>query len=72
MNTDTALWQVVINMPDALKSELLNYAEYLVTKYPKNIVQDQHNEEHGYGSWAGQIFMSSDFDDPMEELEEYM
>ncbi|PZO43718.1 MAG: hypothetical protein DCF19_03555 [Pseudanabaena frigida] len=73
MNTDTALWQVVINMPDALKTELLHYAEYLLIKYPKVIPIDAPDEQqHGYGSWAGQIFMSSDFDEPLEELEEYM
>lgn len=74
MNTDTALWQVVINMPDALKTELLHYAEYLLNKYPQIIPIDKPTEQqqHGYGSWAGHIFMSSDFDEPLEELEEYM
>jgi Protein of unknown function (DUF2281) len=26
----------------------------------------------GYGSWAGQIVMSDDFDAPLEDLKEYM
>ncbi len=74
MNTDTALWQVVINMPDTLKTELLHYAEYLLNKYPiaKTVEEQPIKQQHGYGSWAGQIFMSSDFDEPLEELEEYM
>ena len=74
MNTDTALWQVVINMPDTLKTELLHYAEYLLNKYPTVKIVDEQpaKQQHGYGSWAGQIFMSSDFDEPLEELEEYM
>ena len=28
--------------------------------------------EHGYGNWAGQIIMSNDFDEPLEDLAEYM
>jgi hypothetical protein len=74
MNIDIALWQVVINMPDTLKTELLHYAEYLLNKYPiaKTVEEQPTKQQHGYGSWAGQIFMSSDFDEPLEELEEYM
>ncbi len=65
MSTDTALWQAIMNMPDALKTELLHYAEYLVDKYPKIKILNQHSEQqHGYGSWAGQISMSDDFDEP--------
>ncbi|MFB2875777.1 DUF2281 domain-containing protein [Floridanema aerugineum] len=70
MNTDTALWKAISNMPDALKTELLHYAEYLLEKYP-NIPQTnkETEESHGYGSWAGKIIMSDDFDAPLEELE---
>lgn len=73
MNTDAALWQVVLKMPDALKIELLDYAEYLLTKY-QNITKSTEKPEknHGYGSWAGQIIMADDFDEPLADLEEYM
>jgi len=52
----------------------LHYAEYLLNKYPiaKTVDEQPAKQQHGYGSWAGQIFMSSDFDEPLEELEEYM
>lgn len=36
MNTELALWKVVINLPESLKKELLHYAEYLREKYPNN------------------------------------
>lgn len=73
MSTDTALWKAVINMPDSLKTELLHYAEYLIEKYQKIKKSDEQIEKsHGYGSWAGQIFMSDDFDEPLADLEEYM
>ncbi|MDB9397353.1 DUF2281 domain-containing protein [Microcystis aeruginosa] len=32
MSIDSALKNIVENMPDALKTELLHYAEYLLTK----------------------------------------
>jgi hypothetical protein len=38
--------------------------------------QDENQQDleksHGYGSWAGQIIMSDDFDEPLEDLKEYM
>ena len=67
MNTELALWQVVISLPESLKTELLHYAEYLREKYPNGQqYQEKMENAHGYGSWAGQIIMSDDFDEPLE------
>lgn len=73
MNIELALWKVVISLPESLKRELLHYAEYLQEKYPNN-QQSQEKVEtaQGYGSWAGQIIISDDFDEPLEDLAEYM
>ena len=73
MDTELALWRVVINLPESLRKELLHYAEYLRDKALDN-KQDQKTIEvtQGYGSWAGQIIMSDDFDEPLEDLAEYM
>ncbi|MCF4966265.1 type II toxin-antitoxin system VapB family antitoxin [Nostoc sp. CMAA1605] len=73
MNTDAALWQAVLKMPDVLKTELLHYAEYLLANYP-NLTKptEKLEKQHGYGSWATQIIMSDDFDEPLADLEEYM
>ncbi|MDJ0799051.1 MAG: DUF2281 domain-containing protein [Calothrix sp. MO_167.B12] len=73
MDTELALWKIVISLPESLKTELLHYAEYLREKYPNN-KQSQSKMEtaQGYGSWAGQIIMSDDFDEPLEDLAEYM
>ncbi|GGA17587.1 DUF2281 domain-containing protein [Okeania sp. KiyG1] len=73
MNTDLALWKVVINLPESLKKELLNYAEYLRKKYPNNQQSTEKMETFkGYGSWADKIIMSDDFDEPLEDLAEYI
>ncbi|NEO40003.1 MAG: DUF2281 domain-containing protein [Moorea sp. SIOASIH] len=74
MNTELALWKVVISLPESLKTELLHYADYLREKYQNNTQYHQEKMEttQGYGSWAGQIIMSDDFDEPLEDLAEYM
>ena len=64
---------MLLILPESLKTELLHYAEYLREKYPNN-EQSQENMEtaRGYGSWSGKIIMSDDFDQPLEDLAEYM
>jgi len=62
MNTEAAILQVFEKMPENLKQELLHYAEYLVQNQSLENFQEQLGEPHGYGSWAGKIIMSDDFD----------
>ncbi|MEB3343250.1 DUF2281 domain-containing protein [Okeania sp.] len=66
MNIELALWKVVINLPESLKTELLHYVEYLQEKYPHNQQYQEKIETVGrYGSWADKIIMSDDFDEPL-------
>ncbi len=66
-------------LPDFLQIEVLHYIEFLQDRYVKNSLSsrsqttNQETEQrHGYGSMAGQLIMSVDFDEPLEDLEEYM
>jgi hypothetical protein len=79
MSTDTALWKAVFNMPDSLKIELLHYAEYLLEKYPNAQGNTKQAEEILQkrplaGSMKGTFVLPlpNDFDEPLEEFEEYM
>jgi Protein of unknown function (DUF2281) len=73
MTIDLQIFQTVIKMPESLKKEILHYAKYLLEKHAKTeSSQEQLEQHHGYGSWAGQIVMSDDFDQPLEDLKEYM
>ncbi len=42
MNTELALGQMVTNLPESLKIEILHYAEYLQEKYPNNRQHQQN------------------------------
>jgi hypothetical protein len=35
-------------------------------------IQAEPEKKYGYGSLAGQIIMSDDFDEPLEDLQDYM
>ena len=73
MTIDIEIFQTVLKMPESLKKEILHYAKYLLEKHTKTESSQEKLEQlHGYGSWGGQIVMSDDFDQPLEELREYM
>jgi hypothetical protein len=73
MPIDIEIFQTIVKMPESLKTEILHYAKYLLEKHgTSESSQEKLEEIHGYGSWVGQIFMSDDFDQPLEDLKEYM
>jgi hypothetical protein len=70
-------------LPENLQVEILHYSEYLLSRYSqekqtketsKDISsnQKQSKKRGGYGILKGKIWMSEDFDEPLEELKEYM
>jgi Protein of unknown function (DUF2281) len=80
MSTEIALLKIVENLPNSLKIELLHYAEYLITKSStlqkaeEKKVEDVTVKKPLAGSMKGTFVLplSEDFDDPLEEFEEYM
>ncbi|MEA5512340.1 DUF2281 domain-containing protein [Crocosphaera sp. UHCC 0190] len=74
MSTDTALWNIVENMPDSLKIELLQYAEYLMTKslhlQPEEKSEEITTKKVLAGSMKGTFILplSEDFDEPLEDF----
>lgn len=68
-------------LPDTLKTEVEHYIEFLLEKYTHNKPSQktsQISEENpkkkrdGFGILKGKIWMSEDFDEPLEEMKEYM
>jgi hypothetical protein len=63
--------KIFAKMPDALKIEVLHYAEYLLTKgIEKSSIASDHIPKKKYrqaGTMAGLIVMSDDFDEPLSE-----
>ena len=66
-------------LPDFLKTEVECHIDSLLEKYVENkmplgqgAVEEMFENSHGYGSLAGKIIMSDDFDESLEELQEYM
>jgi hypothetical protein len=73
-------------LPESLQNELLHYIEFLIEKYtrtsldtPKNpsgafrgLTEEEAEKQYGYCNMAGQIAIADDFDEPLEELADYV
>lgn len=77
MTIEVSILKNVEKLPESVKQSVLLYTEFLVSQHPeeksKEVVSENDPEKnYGYGSLAGQIVMSDDFDEPLEDLKEYM
>jgi len=79
ISLDDEVLKIFAKMPDAIKIEVLHYAEYLLNKgiekssgiaiASNDIPQEKYRQA---GTMAGLIVMSDDFDEPLAEMQEYM
>jgi hypothetical protein len=70
MINEEEIFSKIHKMPDNLKSEILDYVEFLFNKY--NLKQEQKKIIPKFGSAKGKYIMSDDFDEPLEDFKEYM
>ena len=59
-------------LPESLQTEVLHYIEFSIEKQAKNSTQEKPTKRGGLGIWKGKIWMSDDFDEPLEDLKDYM
>ena len=59
-------------LPESLQTEVLHYIKFLLEKQSKNSTQEQPTKRGGLGIWKYKIRMSDDFDEPLEDMKEYV
>jgi hypothetical protein len=74
---DVELTQILLTMSQSLKIELLHYAEYLIGRHSQNNSESIPRSEiskkmRQAGLLKGKIRMSDDFDEPLEDMKDYM
>ncbi|MBD2175498.1 DUF2281 domain-containing protein [Pseudanabaena sp. FACHB-1998] len=79
ISLDDEVLKIFAKMPDALKIEVLHYAEYLLNKGIEKssgsaIASDgiPKKKYRQAGTMTGLIVMAEDFDEPLAEMQEYM
>lgn len=77
MKIETKILEIVSQMPEALKKELLHYTEYLFENYSQaeevsTSLEESKKKRGGFGILKGKLWVSEDFDEPLEDFKEYM
>lgn len=73
MRLQTTLLETLNKLPEPLQQEVLHYAEFLAEKYAKTTPQAEAPKKHRQaGTMKGMFIMSDDFDEPLEDLKDYM
>ena len=64
----------VSQLPDALKQEVLHYAEFLAEKHKKTLGAENPEKKRRAGILKGTFVLPlpDDFDEPLEEFKDYM
>jgi hypothetical protein len=66
--TQVQLYKKISYLPDSLKAEVNDFIDFLMSKR-KN---EKKKKQPKFGSAKGQIYISPDFDEPIEDFKEYM
>ncbi|TVQ59308.1 MAG: DUF2281 domain-containing protein [Spirulina sp. DLM2.Bin59] len=74
MNVDAKILQALMKMPEPLKEEALNYIEYLLEKHSKANPEAEKSKKRRSGILKGTFVLPlpDDFDEPLEDFEDYM
>ena len=64
----TQLYTKITSLPNDIKAEVNDFIDFLITRKKKNYIKKSPK----FGCAKGQIYMSSDFDEPLDDFKEYM
>ena len=62
------LYRKIISVPEDLKSEVIDFIDFLLTKRKK----EKPAQKSMFGIAKGKIHISSDFDEPLDDFKDYM
>jgi hypothetical protein len=58
-------------LPDALKKEVIDFIGFLLYKYQHKPIE-KNKKKPVFGSLKDKIIISEDFDEPLEDLKDFM
>lgn len=70
--------QILEKLPEPIQIQILHYVETLGSQYSQETHNSKTPEEaqpkkrEGFGIWKGKISMADNFDEPLEDMQEYM
>ncbi len=72
MTSEQVLIQEIHTLSENMKQEVLHFVQFLKQKQTENVETPKPRKKRKAGSAEGEIFMSDDFDAPLEDFAEYM
>jgi hypothetical protein len=69
---EQALLEQIQRLPESLQQEALHYIEGLVAKHNQSVQTPPLDRKNAFGIWKGDVWMSDDFNAPLDDLQEYM
>jgi hypothetical protein len=69
---EQALLEQIQRLPESLQQEALHYIEGLVAKHNQSMKTPPLDRKNAFGIWKGEVWMSDDFNAPLDDLQEYM
>ena len=69
---EQALLEQIQRLPESMQQEALHYIEGLVAKHNQSVQTPTVDRRNAFGIWQGPVWMSDDFNAPLDDLQEYM
>ncbi len=69
---EQALLEQIQRLPESVQQEALQYIEGLVAKHNQSVQTPAIDRKDAFGIWKGDVWMSDDFNAPLDDLQEYM
>ena len=70
--SNSLLYTKLNSLPEELKKEVDDFIDRILAKNKKLKKEKKKISGRGYGSMKGQIKMSKDFDEPLDDFKDYM
>jgi len=72
-----AIVEKLETLPESLQTEVLHFIEFLSERYAEKVQKPEDSaspqkKRHGFGIWKGKVWMAEDFDEPIEDMKDYM
>lgn len=69
---EQALLEQIQRLPESVQQEALQYIEGLVAKHNQLVQTSPLSRKNAFGIWKGEVWISDDFNAPLDDLQEYM
>jgi Protein of unknown function (DUF2281) len=69
---ETTILEYLHKLPDSLQQEVLHYTQFLLETHTKRTLQPQKKRQAGFLKGTFLLPLPDDFDEPLEDFQEYM